>query len=30
VLRYVADDVKNFFGLRPQHDDITLIAIAKT
>ena len=30
VVRYVADDVKNFFGLRPQHDDITLIAIAKT
>ena len=30
VVRYVADDVKNFFGTQSQHDDITLIAIAKT
>ncbi|MEI6493569.1 MAG: GAF domain-containing SpoIIE family protein phosphatase [Verrucomicrobiota bacterium] len=30
VVRYVADDVKNFIGIHPQHDDITLIAIAKT
>ena len=30
VVRYVADDVKNFVGSHPQHDDITLIAIAKT
>jgi len=30
VVRYVADDVKTFVGNHPQHDDITLIAIAKT
>jgi len=30
VVRYVADDVKTFVGSHPQHDDITLIAIAKT
>jgi len=30
VVRYVAEDVKNFVGSHPQHDDITLIAIAKT
>ena len=30
VVRYVADDVKTFIGSHPQHDDITLIAIAKT
>ena len=30
VVRFVAEDVKNFVGLHPQHDDITLIAIAKT
>ena len=30
VVRFVADDVKNFGGNHPQHDDITLIAIAKT
>lgn len=30
VVSYVADDVKNFVGTHPQHDDITLIAIAKT
>ncbi len=30
VVGYVADDVKNFVGSHPQHDDITLIAIAKT
>lgn len=30
VVRFVADDVKNFVGVHPQHDDITLIAIAKT
>ncbi len=30
VVRFVADDVKNFVGIHPQHDDITLIAIAKT
>jgi len=30
VVRYVAEDVKNFTGSHPQHDDITLIAIAKT
>lgn len=30
VVRYVADDVKSFVGRHPQHDDITLIAIAKT
>lgn len=30
VVRFVADDVKSFVGMHPQHDDITLIAIAKT
>jgi len=30
VVRYVAGDVKAFVGNHPQHDDITLIAIAKT
>jgi len=30
VVRYVAGDVKTFVGSHPQHDDITLIAIAKT
>lgn len=30
VVRFVADDVKTFVGMHPQHDDITLIAIAKT
>lgn len=30
VLGYVANDVKKFVGNNPQHDDITLIAIAKT
>ncbi|MFA7233736.1 MAG: GAF domain-containing SpoIIE family protein phosphatase [Terrimicrobiaceae bacterium] len=30
VVRFVADDVKTFVGIHPQHDDITLIAIAKT
>lgn len=30
VVRYVAEDVKSFTGSHPQHDDITLIAIAKT
>jgi sigma-B regulation protein RsbU (phosphoserine phosphatase) len=30
VVSFVADDVKNFVGSHPQHDDITLIAIAKT
>ena len=30
VVRHVAEDVKNFVGSHPQHDDITLIAIAKT
>lgn len=30
VIGYIADDVKNFIGSHPQHDDITLIAIAKT
>ena len=30
VVEFVADDVKSFVGHHPQHDDITLIAIAKT
>jgi sigma-B regulation protein RsbU (phosphoserine phosphatase) len=30
VVGYVSDDVKSFVGNHPQHDDITLIAIAKT
>ncbi len=30
VVRYVAGDVKTFVGSHPQHDDITLIAIART
>ncbi|MDX2079312.1 MAG: GAF domain-containing SpoIIE family protein phosphatase [Terrimicrobiaceae bacterium] len=30
VVRFLADDVRDFFGNHPQHDDITLIAIAKT
>jgi len=30
VVKFVADDVKAFVGSHPQHDDITLIAIAKT
>ena len=30
IVRFVAEDVKNFVGTQPQHDDITLIAIAKT
>lgn len=30
VVSFVADDVKTFVGNCPQHDDITLIAIAKT
>lgn len=30
VVKYVAEDVKSFVGSHPQHDDITLIAIAKT
>jgi len=30
VVKYIAEDVKTFAGIHPQHDDITLIAIAKT
>ena len=30
VVKYVAEDVKSFVGNFPQHDDITLLAIAKT
>jgi sigma-B regulation protein RsbU (phosphoserine phosphatase) len=30
VVKYLAEDVKTFAGNYPQHDDITLIAIAKT
>lgn len=29
VVRYLAEDVRSFVGNHPQHDDITLIAIAK-
>jgi len=30
VVKYIAEDVRAFAGSFPQHDDITLIAIAKT
>jgi sigma-B regulation protein RsbU (phosphoserine phosphatase) len=29
VVRFVAEDVQSFVGNHPQHDDITLIAIAR-
>jgi sigma-B regulation protein RsbU (phosphoserine phosphatase) len=30
IITRVIDDVRNFVGAQPQHDDITMIAIRKT
>jgi sigma-B regulation protein RsbU (phosphoserine phosphatase) len=30
IITRVIDDVRNFAGTAPQHDDITLIAVRKT